>query len=447
MKIKCILCMIFILFFTISSAYGIQYTFHPRISASGEYTSNRDLSRNNEEDDFITVISPGFTAQMMGKISGLEVSYDPAYAIYKDSSDDNQLRHNADLRAWTAPSKSTQFQVRNNFFLTEDPEEREEVFGVESGEVEETRDTTIRKGRRKYYRNTAKADLSYKFGKDDSMFAGFVYSILRNNDSQTEDNDEYSPSVGLNYWFGPKFGFQSNATYTRGEFDQDKDFTGEGTDDFDNYTGSIRFTVRTKTRFSVFTQYDHAYRKFDGNGSNDYMLYVPSAGFTYVVDKGLNLRLGLGYYYQEVDNDDDNQSWFSNSQIDKKWSFKRGSINLTGLTGVSQRNFGAQNVGLERFAAVESLAEYELTKKIAGDINGRYRYSDVIGDPDQEDVGDKVNRIEAGAGLNYKPTRWVTIRLGYTFNTVDSDNSEDDYDEHRGLLNITLTPDKPYRTK
>jgi hypothetical protein len=39
----------------------------------------------------------------------------------------------------------------------------------------------------------------------------------------------------------------------------------------------------------------------------------------------------------------------------------------------------------------------------------------------------------------------MSIRLGYTFNKVDSDDNEDDYDEHRGLLTITLSPDQPFR--
>jgi hypothetical protein len=30
---------------------------------------------------------------------------------------------------------------------------------------------------------------------------------------------------------------------------------------------------------------------------------------------------------------------------------------------------------------------------------------------------------------------------------VNSDNEEDEYEEHRGLLKITLTPDKPFRYK
>jgi hypothetical protein len=41
----------------------------------------------------------------------------------------------------------------------------------------------------------------------------------------------------------------------------------------------------------------------------------------------------------------------------------------------------------------------------------------------------------------------MTIRLGYNFRKVNSENNEDEYDEHRGLLKVTLTPSQPYRTK
>jgi hypothetical protein len=235
----------------------------------------------------------------------------------------------------------------------------------------------------------------------------------------------------LNYWFGPKFGFQSNGSYTRGKFDRDNDFIGEGTDDFHNYAGSARFIFRTKTRLRIFTQYNHTYRDYDGDvgDSNDYMVYAPSAGFTYVVEKGLNLRLGAGYFYQDVDNGDDEQGLFGNSQIDKTWSYRRGSINLTGLTGLEQSNFGAQNVGLERFAGVQGSARYDFLRNLTGDVNGRYRYSDRIGDADQSgDTGKKVHRFDAGAGLNFLPLRWMAIRLGYNFRKVNSENNEDEYE-------------------
>jgi hypothetical protein len=93
---------------------------------------------------------------------------------------------------------------------------------------------------------------------------------------------------------------------------------------------------------------------------------------------------------------------------------------------------------------------YKLTRTVSWDINGRYRYSDAVGDTDEggnDDSGNNVHRIRAGSGFTFEPLKWMAIRLSYTFNKVNSDNEEDEYDEHRGFLRITLTPDKPYRTK
>jgi hypothetical protein len=442
--------MIAISFLITTNAFSIQYTFHPRISGTQEYTDNVFLSDDNEKDDWITTVSAGFTAAAIGKTGQLEVSYDPAYSFYQDFDENDGWSHDARLKGFSNLTKRTRFDISNNFLRTQDPLEEEDILALRDKAVVQEGDTTIRQGRRTYYRNTARTRLSYQFGKDDSIYAGFLYGLLRNNDSQEEDNDRYEPSAGLNYWFGPKFGFESIATYTRGKFDRDNDFVGDGTDDFYNYAGSARFIFRTKTRFSIFAQHNQVYRDYDGDvgDSNDYMVYAPSAGFTYVVEKGLNLRLGGGYFYQDVDDGDDEQGFFGNSQIDKTWSYRRGFINLTALTGLEQSDFGAQNVGLERFAGVQGSARYDFLRNLSGDINGRYRYSDRIGDADRDDdTGNKVHQFNAGAGLDFLPLKWMTIRLGYNFRKVNSENNEDEYDEHRGLLQVTLTPDKPYRTK
>jgi hypothetical protein len=255
--------------------------------------------------------------------------------------------------------------------------------------------------------------------------------------------------VGLNYWFVPKFGFQSNATYTKADFDQDADFIGDGTDDFDNYAGSIRLIGRTGERFSVFAQHNQIYRDYDGDvgDSNDYMVYAPSAGLQYMVEKGLNLRLGAGYFYQDVDDGDDNEGIFGNGQIDKTWTSRRGYLTLAALTGLDQNNFGAENIGLERFAGAQGTAVYRLARTVSWDVNGSYRYSDVIGDADSgdEDAGSNVHRYRAGSGFTFEPLKWMAIRLSYNFNKVNSDNDADEYDEHRGFLKITLTPSQPYR--
>jgi hypothetical protein len=450
MRLKIFVVVSFSVFFFAHSAFAVQWTFQPRVSGRQVYTSNVFLSEDNEKDDYITTVSAGFTAKALGKTGELEVSYDPAYKFYQDFDENNGWRHDARLNGFSNLSKRTRFNFSNKFLRSQDPLDEEDILILRNETVEQEGDTTIRKGRRTFYRNTARTRLSYQFGREDSIYAGFVYGLLRNNNSQEEDNDRYEPSAGLTYWFGPKFGFQSRANYTRGEFDRDSEFRGEGTDDFHNYAGSAAFIFRTKTRFRIFTQYNHVYRDYDGDvgDSNDYMVYAPSAGFTYVVEEGLNLRLGGGYFYQDVDGDDDEEGFFTNSQIDKTWRYRRGFINLTGLTGIQQSNFGSQNVGLERYAGIQGRAEYNFLRNLSGDVGGRYRYSDRVGDADRDDdTGSNVHRFNVGGGLSWLPLKWMTIRLGYTFRKVNSDENTDEYDEHRGSLRVTLTPEKPFRTK
>jgi len=441
---------VFAVFSFTTSTSAFQATFTPRVSASEEYTSNVFLAEDNEKDDFITTVSAGFTAGLLGKNSGMEVSYDPSYQKFDDFDENDGWRHDARLRGWSDLTQRTRFDFSNAFLRAQEPLDEWEILALRDKEVEQEGDPTVRKGRRTYYRNRALARISNQFGKDDSIYARFFYSFLRNNDPQVQDNDRFSPTIGLNYWFGPKWGLQSNFTYTRGLFDRDKDYIGTGTDDFNNYAGMMRFTRRTKTRFAAFFQYNHVYRDFDGDvgNRNDYMVYAPSAGIQYMLEKELILRLGAVYYYQSIEDDDDNQGAAGTGQIDKTWKYRRGFIKLTGLTGLDQSNFGAQNIGLEQFATIQGGARYDFARTVFGDINGRYRYSDRIGDADEGDddkTGQNVHRIRVGAGLTFVPLKWMRIRLGYSFNKLNSDEKGDEYDEHRGLLRVTLTPSKPYR--
>jgi long-subunit fatty acid transport protein len=160
------------------------------------------------------------------------------------------------------------------------------------------------------------------------------------------------------------------------------------------------------------------------------------------------LRLGLGYYKRVFKNDKNNDDPFINGEISKIWDFKRGSINLTGLSGLTQNDFGAQNIGFQQFATIQGTALYNFTRKIDGDLGAYYRYahtpSQDRGDLDVDELD--TNQYQISAGIAYLPTRWMTIRLGYEFNKYSSSEGDfNDYTENRGLLTITLQPDKPWR--
>ena len=296
-------------FFHNPMAFSAQFNFMPRATATSEYTDNVYLTKDDKKDDFIVVVGAGFTASLLGKTSGAELSFDQSYAFYDENTDNDAWRIPLNFKAWTSPSKKTNLEFSNNFLLTEDPVAQDRIT-AEGGRVEETGDTTVRRGRNQYYRNRARLGVSHGFGREDRVYAGFFYGLLRNDDDQVEDNDEYRPSVGLDYWFSQKFGSQFFGEFTRGEFSNRSDFVGEATSDFDNWLGTLRFLGRMTRHFSLFFQYDQVYRNFDNDGESDYIVYAPSAGFTYDITEDMYLRLGLGYYWQEFKNDKNQEDAF-----------------------------------------------------------------------------------------------------------------------------------------
>ena len=433
-------------FFIPKIAFAAQLIFTPRASVEEEYTDNVFLTHNHTEDDFITTLSAGFTAELLGRTSGLELSFDPGYAFYQDFTDNNTWRLPATFRAWSTPSRSTRFEFTDDFIRTEDPVARDRIT-AEGGRVEETGDTTVRRNREPYYRNRARLDASYQFGREDRVYAGFLYGLLRNDDHQVEDNDEYRPSVGVDYWFSQKFGSQFFGEYTRGEFSRRANFVGDTTGDFDNYLGTLRFLGRMTRHFSLFVQYDQVFRHFTSGADSDYIVYAPSAGFSYDISEDMYLRLGLGYYWQEFKNDKNQEDPFLNGEISKTWNFQRGSINLIGLSGITQNDFGAQNIGFEQFAAIQGSANYNFTRQIFADMGAYYRYAHSPAQTDEDDVDDlDTHRFQARVGISYVPIRWLNIRLGYEFNKYNSsDGNLDDTNENRALLTITLQPDQLWR--
>jgi hypothetical protein len=439
------LCGILVIFCSTSSGLAAQFLFTPRTSATEEYTDNLFLTKDDKEDDFITTVSAGFTAEVLGQASGFELSADPGYVFYQDFSEFDDWELPASFRAWTQPGRSTRFEISDDFIRTTDPISQDQIV-VRDGRVEEVGDTTVRRGREPYYDNTARFNFLHQFGEEDRVYAGFVYGLLRNDDPQVEDNDYYSPSAGLDYWFTQRFGSQFFGEYTRGEYDQQSDFVGTPSSDFDNWLGTLRFLGRITRQFSLFAQYDQIYRHFTSGDENDYLVYAPSAGFTYNFSEDMYLRLGLGYYWQVIENEEDEENPFLNGEISKTWNFQRGSINLTGLSGLAQNDFGAQNLDFQHFAAIQGSARYDFTRRFFGDIGAYYRYAFTPGETDEEDAEDvDTNEVQATAGLGFLPFRWMTLRLEYQFNYYDETNTDNDYTENRGLFTITLQPDQPWR--
>ncbi len=423
--------LICILLFPFSSAAGFQATFTPRLSITEEYSDNIFLADEDEDDDFITTISAGFTAGLTGKFSGLNLSYDPSYAFYDEFTENDTLRHSAQLSSWTNISRNTRLELNDSFLFTEDPLSEADIAALRAEDPTAPIDSTIRRSREPYYTNTASLGLTHQFGEADSINLGYVHSLLENEDPSVEDNEKHNPFLGLTCWLTPKVGLKVGASYTRGKFDT--------SDDFDSWNGNIQIINKLTKHFEVFRQYAHTVRDFEGN-AEDYNISDFSIGTNYAVAEDFTLTLAAGFFIQNREESDNESGLHANGNLTK--TYRRGSFNITGSGGYEESFFGSENLGFSKFYEAGISAIYELTRHISGNIFGSYRnnkYEDI--DPERED---KTTR--GGFGITIQPLTWMSIELNYTCRSVDSTLNENDYEENRGLIRITLSPSVPFRT-
>ena len=189
------------LFLTSSVTFGYQATFSPRISVGGEYTDNIFQADDDTEDDYITTISPGFSAEILGKNGGAKISYDPEYAMYDEYEENDRWRHDARFTGWAEISKNTRLDLRDWFRLTEDPLSEADIAALRAEDPDDIIDNTRRDSLNKYYRNNASVFLSHRYGEFDTINLGYKHYFLDNDDPRYEDKERHRPFAELTYWF------------------------------------------------------------------------------------------------------------------------------------------------------------------------------------------------------------------------------------------------------
>ena len=404
-----------------NAEYKILFT--PSISVDSEYTNNVNLSDDNEESDYITTISSEFAFEVSKRSKGVIISYEPGYSIYGKNTSYNTLRQNAQFLSWTNISEKTKFEFKDFFRYSEEPISEE--------------DTTVRKGREPYYTNSAGINLSHQLGKSDIISMGYIYSILENKDPDIEDNAKHNPSMSYSHKFNPYLSLDTSVSYTMGDFEE--------SDDFDNLNGSLVLTKNFTKYFDGSIRYSHSIMDYKG-ATEDYMIYDPSIGINYIIDEDTSISLNLGYFVQDREKSDNESGLTVNGNIGKTWSFKRGSVNITGSSGYEESYFGAESLGFDIFYQAKTKATYAFSRYISGNIDGSYRNDNYVNlEPEREDI-----TKSAGLGITLRsPIRWLpaSIKISYLYNSVDSSLSNNNYEDQRVQLDVTISKalSKPFR--
>ena len=177
---------------------------------------------------------------------------------------------------------------------------------------------------------------------------------------------------------------------------------------------------------------------FDGD-QVDYKLYDSCIGIDYEPTENNKLSLSTGYYVQDKDEGGNESGIVVNGVFEQ--TFRRGSFYLSGSKGHGDAYFGAENLGLSEFYEFECKGEHNLTRYVLVDLSILYRKDDYVDREPERD--DKTKRVKVG--ITWGCREWLSFRVDYSYNTVDSDMDDEDYRENRMFFTVTLTPPRPYR--
>jgi hypothetical protein len=432
MKLRFILTAVCTLLFTSSITFAYQASFTPRISVGAEYTDNIFQSDNNKQDEYITTISPGFTAEVLGKKGGLNISYDPRYAKYDEFDENDGWRHDARFKGWAELSKNTRLDIRDRFRLTEDPLSEADIAALRAEEPDDIIDNTRRTSRNEYYRNNASVNLLHQFGEFDTFNLGYRHYFLENDDPTYEDKERHNPYAELTYWFVHDWGVNLRGEYRKGQ--------NEISSDYDQINARARLVKKFSKHLDGFVQFGYATLDYDREIREDADGYDLSAGFDYEIAADISLSLLAGYSYVDRDVSDDESGMSGNVKLTKKLS--QGVIYLTGSGGYTGPNFGADTRGISEFYEAGLSVTYRLAKHLSGNAFGSYRNDNYLENP--FDLEEKTTK--AGLGLEWQALQWMSLGLTYDFRNFDTTIDADDYDENRLFLRVTLSPSVPYRT-
>jgi len=417
-----------------TAALGYQVTFEPRVSVSEEYSDNIYLTQEDPHADFITTVTPGFTAQLLTRRSGVELSYDPGYAMYADHSENDTWRHDASLRAWMEFSRETRLEISDRFLRTEDPLSGEDIDILRQQQAALGQAPTVRVGRQPYTTNEASVSLQHRLGRDSSVDLGYAYRLLDNDDPLILDNQSHNAFAGLAYWPSIRWGIEPRVEYLRGIYE---DEVGS----FDNWMGGLALVYRFSRHLEAFVQYMHTYRDYDLDvpEADDFQAYDPSMGVRYQLSEAIRMSGTAGYFLQDNRHRSSEGGYYF--EADGTYDMERMRFGLEAGHGYDRAELEAENLGLTRYTRFLVRGEYDVTRYLNVDASAFYRKSEYLDRPE----GGVDDFYGAALGLDYQVLEWMFIRLEYGYNRVDSTIERNEYRENRGMIMVTLTPTQPWR--
>jgi len=386
-----------------------QVEIHPRFYVAQEYTDNVFLDNNNEQDDWITTIEPGFNLVYGARSVDLTLDYSLQYIKYQHNTEEdiNEFKDMQRANMNAVFFRGRPFNVTlSEVIARETLDDRLNSFDYNEAV---NRTTVYRTSVLPTYRlrlaptfsvifdyfynrvdyinplgndseeHTGRVSLVKQLSSNTEVFTRYSYTAHKSNDDADFDQQDYT--VGVTQQFGPRLSGSAEAGLSQIEYDDGFDA--------DNTHWLLNLSYRFSEALSLTANFDQSYATTATDGLAESK--EASLAAAYVKN---SLTANAEIFWRQLDY----------VQFDRK-----------------DRSYGTRfdiRIPLTRAFSTSFDTEYEKVK-----------FEDLI--------IEEADRISFGVSLGYEYRR-VLASLGYRYRTNDSDINSNDYQNNIITLSASL---------
>jgi hypothetical protein len=433
--------LVMILILSVSSFSFSEVTLVPSISVTERYNDNIFLTASDEEDDFITIISPNIILNYTpSRYLDVSLDYGLNFRFYSRNSDlnDTSLRETqfADFRAQARPLDHFFIDVTDSYKRIPVDVRRKVATDNDSENMTDSNIFTVSPYVEVPLTSTLLSRLGYRY-------TNAWYKVDEGNDSES-----HSGYVSLTKRFPFRLNVSLNYEYVafRPELTTDK---------YDENNANLAADYRIGPNLQVWGEIGKAFLEFEDSSDEDETLW--DVGFEYRLGFWGSASVGAAYSasISEIGNIltySDASDATDDAGIESDFVRDRNSV-ATGVTKTKQvdlylkvdKDFRItvnpfyrdseelKTSRVDKITGVSIDVGKPLTTKLSASLDGLWERQRFF----PQDA--KVYLYSLGTSFDYSLSRSITTELGYRYNKRDSRTNVDDYDNNIVWIEAKLT--------
>lgn len=378
---------------------------HPFFSLTEYYTDNLFNRPQAEEEEFITVFSPGVWAAF------------PAMS--------RQPLQVTTLNSAPGGLEVTRFPV--------EALHRYQAYGLYRADITRHRDFSDEDST--YQRAEGLLNANFRGGLSLELLT--IYEVEQDPYSTgiSQELDKFTAGLAqflVNYRLSPKTRLRADVTWYSLDFDADRNAFREREDRAFSLSGFYRLLPKT----SLLLQYEFIDIDYDQDVLSDSQEHRALTGLQWDVTVKTKGTIRVGYGWRDMDFGDDRDEFIGEVRLDHRFTPKTSAYMLFTRRIEETDVPGTQNLLSHR---LQVGYRQLLTPRLTGNADLYYYRDSYRGDTTVGDTTDEREDDYYGARvtLGYKFRSWLTAGLGYHYLERDSNFAESDYTNNTVYLTLT----------